>query len=315
MAVIPTARLGATTVAVTRIGLGCAPLGTLFSALSDDDAAATVAAAWDAGVRYFDTAPLYGLGLSERRLGRALATRPRDSYVVSTKVGRLLRPDPDFDPGIFRVPPGLAPQSDYSRDGVMRSVEESLERLGLDRIDVVLVHDPDDHEHEALDGAFPALMALREQGVVRAVGAGMNQHEMLGRFVERVDLDCVLLAGRYSLLDRSGEAFIEACAAARVGVILGGVLNSGILASASVGATFDYEPAPAAVVARATALRRECDRFGVALPAAALQFVVAHPGVTAIVVGARTPEEIRNDVGWAGDTLPPDLARALRGQQ
>ncbi len=312
---IPTARLGTTTVEVTRVGLGCAPLGNLFTALSDADATATVDAAWDAGVRYFDTAPLYGLGLSERRLGRALATRPRDSFVLSTKVGRLLRQDPDFDPGIFRVPPGLAPRFDYSRDGVLRSVDESLERLGLDRIDVVLVHDPDDHEQQALDGAFPALVELRDQGMVRAIGAGMNQHEMLSRFVARVDLDCVLLAGRYSLLDRSGEGFVDSCGEAGVGVILGGVFNSGILASASADATFDYEPAPAAVVARAAVLARECDRFGVALPSAALQFVMAHPAVTSVVVGARSPDEIRSDVGWAGGTLSSELARRLDEQQ
>ena len=154
MAVIPTAALGAGGVEVTRLGLGCAPLGNLFAALSDDHAAATVTAAWDAGIRYFDTAPLYGHGLSERRLGRALQAYPREEFVVSSKVGRLLRSDPDYDPGAFRVPRGLAPQFDYSRDGVLRSIEESLDRLGLDRLDVVLVHDPDDHEQDALDGAF-----------------------------------------------------------------------------------------------------------------------------------------------------------------
>jgi D-threo-aldose 1-dehydrogenase len=299
---------------VTRVGLGGGPLGNLFTALTDDDAAATVHAAWDAGVRYFDTAPLYGHGLSEQRLGRALAAYPRDEFVVSTKVGRLLRPDLDFDPGIFRVPRGVAPRFDYSRDGVRRSLDESLERLGMDRIDIALVHDPDDHEEDALDGAFPALVELRDQGVLRAVGAGMNQHEMLSRFVARVDLDCVLLAGRYSLLDRSGAGFVASCAEAGVGVILGGVLNSGILASGAnpSAATFDYEPAPAAIVDRAMALAHECDRAGVALPEAALQFVAADPAVTAIVVGARSPEEIRCDVTWSLGTLPPPLLSWLR---
>ena len=311
MAVIPTAALGAGGVEVTRLGLGCAPLGNLFAVLSDDHAAATVAAAWDAGIRYFDTAPLYGHGLSEQRLGRALQAYPRDEFVVSSKVGRLLRADPDYDPGVFRVPRGLAPQFDYSRDGVLRSIEASLERLGLDRIDVALVHDPDDHEQDALDGAFPALVELRDQGVVRAVGAGMNQHEMLGRFVAQVDLNCVLLAGRYTLLDRSGEALLDACAARGVGVILGGVFNSGVLASVDAPPTFDYEPASAEVMTRVSTLRELCERHGIALPASALQFALAHPAVSTVVVGARRPDEIAADAAWARTPLPPALRTEL----
>ncbi len=241
MALIPTASLGGRGVEVTRIGFGCAPLGNLYEPLDDDQAIATVAAAWDAGIRFFDTAPLYGHGLAETRLGAALQGYPRDAFVVSSKVGRLLRPDPDCDPGIFRVPRGLAPQFNYSRDGVLRSIEDSLIRLGLDRLDVVLVHDPDDHEAEALEGAFPALVELRDQGVVRAIGSGMNQNEMLARFVSRVDLDCVLVAGRYTLLDRSGAGLLDDCAARGIGVIVGGVFNSGILARVDGDATFDYE--------------------------------------------------------------------------
>ncbi len=177
---IPTSSLGGRGVEVTRIGLGSAPLGNLFQPVDDDQAIATIAAAWDAGIRFFDTAPLYGHGLAEERLGAGLRGYARDAFVVSSKVGRLLRPDPSCDPGVFRVPRGQAPQFDYSRDGVLRSVEESLHRLRLDRLDVVLVHDPDDHEREALEGAFPALLELREQGVVRAIGSGMNQSEMTG---------------------------------------------------------------------------------------------------------------------------------------
>lgn len=306
-AVIPIAPLGPRGVEVTRIGLGCAPLGNLFTALSDDDATATICAAWDAGIRYFDTAPLYGHGLSEQRLGRGLHAYPRDGFVVSTKVGRVLRVDPDFDPGIFRIPRGLAPQFDFSRDGVLRSIEESLGRLGLDRLDVVLVHDPDDHEREALDGAFPALLELRDQGVVRAIGAGMNQSEMLDRFVARVDIDCVLLAGRYTLLDRTGAALLDACVARDVGVILGGVFNSGILANLDADATFDYEPASAATIERATALRTVCERHGVPLPAAALAFALRHRAVSAVVIGARDPGEIRDDAAWAQAPVPTAL--------
>lgn len=305
--VIETAPLGARGVEVTRLGLGCAPLGNLFEAMTDADAAATVTAAWDAGIRFFDTAPLYGHGLSERRLGESLRAYPRDEFVVSSKVGRLLRPDADFDPGIFRIPRGLAPVFDYSADGVRRSIEESLDRLGLDRLDVVLVHDPDDHEQAALDGAFPALLALRDEGVVRAVGAGMNQAEMLDRFVDRVDLDCVLLAGRYTLLDDSGDALLRRCAARDVGVMIGGVFNSGILAGPDRRPTFDYAPADQRILERVDALRATCARYDVALPAAGLQFALRNPAVGSVVVGAADRHEVRADVEWAGVPIPPEL--------
>jgi D-threo-aldose 1-dehydrogenase len=308
---LPTAPLGRRGVEVTRVGLGGAPLGNLFAELADTDARATVVAAWDAGIRCFDTAPLYGHGLSERRVGAVLREYPRDAYVLSSKVGRVLDPDPDFDPGIFQVPRGLAPRFDYSHDGVLRSIEESLDRLGLDRLDVVLVHDPDDHEEEALAGAFPTLVELRDQGVVRAVGAGMNQHEMLGRFVARVDLDCVLLAGRYSLLDRSGEPLLDECAARGVGVLLGGVFNSGVLATDPARATFDYAPASTEILDRTARLREACGHHGVPLPAAALDFALAHPAVSAVVVGAREPGEIRADVEWAQLPVPPTLRAEL----
>ncbi|MEI6403944.1 MAG: aldo/keto reductase [Actinomycetota bacterium] len=295
---------------VTRLGLGCAPLGNLFSAISDDDAAATVDAAWDAGVRFFDTAPLYGNGLSERRLGAALAKRARDEFVLSTKVGRLLREPP---PGtaldtIFVDVPHLDPVFAYSRDAVLRSIDESLTRLGLDRIDVVHVHDPDDHEHEALTGAFPTLIELRDQGVIGAVGCGMNQWQMLDRFVDRVDLDCVLLAGRYSLLDRSGaEVLLPHCAEQEVGVVLGGVFNSGLLADPHHNTTYDYVSAPDALVVRARAMAQACGERGVSLTAAALQFALRHPAVSAVVVGARSADEVRADAAAATAPIPDDL--------
>jgi D-threo-aldose 1-dehydrogenase len=295
---------------ITPLGLGCAPLGNLFSAISDDDAAATVDAAWDAGVRLFDTAPLYGNGLSERRLGAALATRPRDEFVLSTKVGRLLREPP---PGtaldtIFVDVPNLDPVFAYSRDAVLRSIDESLNRLGLDRIDVVHVHDPDDHEDEALAGAFPTLIELRDQGVIGAVGCGMNQWQMLDRFVDRVDLDCVLLAGRYSLLDRSGaEVLLRHCAERGVGVVLGGVFNSGLLADPHHNTTYDYVSAPDALVVRARAMARVCGERGVSLTAAALQFALRHPAVSAVVVGARSVAEVRADAAAATAPIPDDL--------
>jgi len=307
---LPTAPLGGRGVTVTRLGLGTAPFGNMFAELTEADADATVAAAWDAGVRLFDTAPFYGHGLAEERLGRALRARPRDGYVLSSKVGRVLEPG-DADPGIFRVPRGVSPRFDYSRDGVLRSIDASLARLGVDRLDIVLVHDPDDHEQEALAGAFPTLVGLRDEGVVRAVGAGMNQHEMLGRFVAQVDVDCVLLAGRYTLLDRSGAAFLDECAARGVGVLIGGVFNSGVLAGDASRATFDYEPAAAAVVERTARLRAVCDRHDVALPAAALDFALRHPAVSAVVVGARSGAEMAADAAWAQATVPDALRTDL----
>ena len=300
---------------VTRIGLGCAPIGNLFTRVSDEDAAATIDAAWDQGIRFFDTAPLYGHGLSERRLGRALARRPRTQFVIATKVGRLLRPAPaGRHTTIFADAPPLDPVFDYSRDGVLVSIDESLERLALDRIDVVHVHDPDDHEAEALAGAFPALIELRDQGVIGAVGCGMNQTAMLERFVERVDLDCVLLAGRYTLLDRSGaDRLLPLCQQRGIGVIIGGVFNSGLLADPDGQPTYDYIDAPRALVERARRMRARCQQRGVELPAAALRFAMRHPAVTSVVVGARNAVEITLDVALAAtridDALWDDLER------
>ena len=292
-------RLGRRGPEVTRLGLGGAPLGNMYTAVSDDDAAATVDAAWSAGIRYFDTAPFYGHGLAETRLGRALTNRPRDEYVISTKVGRVLVPAHNADTSIFVVAPDSAPVFDYSRDGVRRSLDASLERLGLDRVDVVLVHDPDRHETEARNGAFPALVELRDQGVVGAVGAGMNQYAMLSRFVDEVDLDCVLLAGRYTLLDRSGAELLERCAERSVGVILGGVFNSGVLARPEPGATYDYGEASPAVIDAAQHYERVARDHGVPLQALALQFALRHAAVTSVVVGARTADEIRFDADCA----------------
>ena len=310
---LPARRLGARGPAVTRLGLGAAPLGNLFSSLSDATAEATVGAAWDAGIRFFDTAPLYGHGLSERRLGRALRSRPRDEYVIASKVGRLLRPSVGESlPTVFVDAPDLDPVFAYSRDDTLRSIEESLNRLGLDRLDVVHVHDPDDHEAAALRGAFPALVELRDQGVIGAVGCGMNQWQMLDRFVARVDLDCVLLAGRYTLLDRTGaDVLLPHCAERGVGVILGGVFNSGVLADPEANATYDYLAAAPEVVSRARALRAVCATHGVALGAAAMQFALAHPAVTSVVVGARSVDEVGVDVAYATTALPVALAGEL----
>lgn len=290
---------------VARLGLGAAALGNLFATVSDDEATATVDAAWELGVRTFDTAPQYGHGLSEVRLGRALAARPRHEYVLSSKVGRLLRHTEGARPAsAFRDVPDVDPVFDFSRDGILRSLDESLARLGVDRLDIVHVHDPDDHEREALDHAFPTLFDLRDQGVVGEVGCGMNQAAMLSRFVADLPLDCVLLAGRWTLLDRTGGDLLDQCADKGVGVILGGVFNSGLLASPEPGATFDYAAAPDHLVARARSLQSVCARHGVALPAAALQFALRHRAVRTVLFGARSAEEARIDVSLAATSLP-----------
>lgn len=294
---------------VTGLGLGCAPIGNLFAEVSEDGAFATVDAAWDAGIRYFDTAPLYGHGLSERRLGAALRARPRDQLALSTKVGRILRPADTSAPAtIFAGVDDLMPVFDFSHDGVLRSLEESLVRLGTDHVDVLLVHDPGDHEDAALVGAFPTVLRLRDEGVVRAVGCGMTDAAALDRFVERVDLDCVLLAGRYSLLDRSGaERLLPRCAERGVGVILGGVFNSGVLIDPDAQPSYDYAPASEDVLAQARLLRGLCEANGAELPSVALQFAMSHPAVTTVVVGARSPEEVVDDVRHASVEIPASL--------
>ncbi len=297
-----------------RLGLGTAPLGNLFSAVSDADAEATVHAAWVRGVRYFDTAPQYGHGLAEVRLGRALAAYPRDEYRLASKVGRVLDAPPAGSvrpSSAFVELPVLDPVYDYSRDGVLRSFENSLTRLGVDRLDIVHVHDPDAHEAEALATAFPTLLELRDEGVIGQIGSGMNQVAMLERFVEQVDLDCVLLAGRYTLLDRAGEQLLERCLARGVEVIAGGVFNSGLLANPSIGATFNYVTAPAELVAQAQQLQAVCEQFGVPLPAAAIQFVGRHPAITVTLVGARSAAEIEADITYAKMEIDPALWPAI----
>jgi D-threo-aldose 1-dehydrogenase len=308
---VPTVALGRGGLRVSALALGTAPLGNLFAPVAEEDAAATVGAALEAGLTYVDTAPHYGLGLAERRLGRLLAGVPRDRFVVSTKVGRLVRP---LAPGETADPEGFADSPparrvwDLSGDGVRRSLEESLERLGLDRVDILLLHDPDDHEREAYEQAFPALIELRDQGVVTAIGAGMNQAEMLTRFVRDLDIDVVLVAGRYSLLDQRALAeLLPTCAARGTAVVVGGVFNSGLLADPRPGATFDYAPAPPELVDRAARLAEVCARHGTPLRAAALAFPFGHPAVTSVLVGARSAAEVKDAVACFEWPVPGEL--------
>ncbi|MBR1091892.1 aldo/keto reductase [Bradyrhizobium manausense] len=302
---------------VTSIGLGTAPLGGLFSAVSDEDAEATIAQAWSLGVRFFDTAPLYGFGLAERRLGAFLRQQKRDEFAISTKVGRLLRPETNAtEDDHYKGAPALRPRFDFSYDGVMRSMEDSLDRLGLDRVDVLLVHDPDDHYDDAVNGAFRALMRLRDDGTVKAIGSGMNQSEMLTRFAETVPVDCFLLAGRYTLLDQGAlDALFPVCTTKNIGILLGGIYNSGILADPHSGAKFNYEDADAALVARALELDQLCRKHGTELKAAAFQFCMAHPAVTVAVTGARNAAEVADNIAMSERAVPQAFWHELRAKK
>ena len=308
--------LGGTGLRVTRLGLGTAPLGGLYREVGEEQALAVVERAWAAGLRFFDTAPLYGSGLSEQRLGRALGRRPRDQYVLATKVGRLLRAHAPPEPGqAFKGTPPVNPVFDFSATGAERSLAESLERLGLQRVDVVHIHDPDNHYDEALAGAYTALADLRRNRKITAIGAGMNQAAMLARFAREAEFDCFLLAGRYTLLDQSGlKELLPLCAERGIAVICGGVFNSGILAELGPEAHYNYRPAPPEVVERARRLQAVCERHGVPLPAAALQFPLGHPAVASVVVGARSTAELDEDVGMFRWPIPAALWADLRRQ-
>jgi D-threo-aldose 1-dehydrogenase len=302
-----------TDVRLPVLGFGGAPIGNLYRQVPEQEALDAVAAAWEGGVRYFDTAPHYGLGLSERRLGAALAGQDRDSYVLSTKVGRLLRPNPSpqgTDTEGFDVPDDIHRVRDYSRDGVLRSIEESLQRLGTDRIDIVYIHDPDDYWTEAVEGAAPTLSALRDEGVIGAWGAGMNQSEMLHRFVTETDIDVVMLAGRYTLLEQgAARDLLPACSERGVGVVNVGVFNSGLLSKErpAANATYNYAPAPQELLDRANLLADICESHGTTLPAAALHFPYRHPAVTSVVLGMRTPAQVKQNLDLAAQSIPDEL--------
>jgi D-threo-aldose 1-dehydrogenase len=310
--------LGRTGLRVSQMVFGGAPIGGLYAPVSEETAAEALEAAWAAGIRAFDTAPHYGVGLSERRIGAFLAGRPRAQFVLSTKVGRRLVTAPGDVQGAdgFYGTPQLARVRDYSRDGVLAALEDSLHRLRTDRIDIALIHDPDDHAEQALDGAYAALDRLRAEKVIRAVGVGMNQAGLLQWFVERADLDCVLVAGRYSLLDASAAAtLLPACQQRGVAVLAAGIFNSGILADPRPGATYDYAPAPDGLLERAQRIRAVCARHGVPIGAAALHFVLRHPAVTAVVAGARSADEVIEDVRWLTAAVPDGLFRDLADER
>jgi D-threo-aldose 1-dehydrogenase len=327
----PTERvaLGGTRLDVTRLGFGAASIGGLFGAVDDAAAIDVVDHAWDLGVRLFDVAPLYGYGVAERRLGAALAGRPRDDYVLSTKVGRLVRPIDAIpvgaeidrqafegrDDAFYVRTEAVRLVFDYSADGVRRSIDESLARLGVDRIDVALIHDPDEHWAAAISEAFPALARLREEGVIRAVGAGMNQSAMLARFARDGDFDVFLLAGRYTLLDQEAlDELLPVCIERDIGLLVGGVMNSGVLADPRPGSHFDYLPAPPEVIEKARRLAEVCARHDVPLKAAAIQFPLAHPAVTSIVAGVRRREHLDEYPELMRRPIPAELWLDLKAE-
>jgi D-threo-aldose 1-dehydrogenase len=306
---------------LTRLGFGAASIGNLYRAISDDVARGAIDMAWDAGVRYFDTAPHYGLGLSERRLGLALANRPRDDFVISTKVGRLLQPSheggSDLAIGGYAVPADSSRVWDFSADGVKRSLESSLQRLGMDRVDIVYIHDPDNHVEAAEREAYPALADLRAQGVIRQIGIGMNQWEVPARFVRATDIDLVMLAGRYTLLEQPALAeLLPLCAERGVWVVAAAVFNTGLLSRPEVsdGARYNFTQAPATLINRARRMAEACSRHGIPLPQAAIQFPFGHPAVCTVVVGARTAEQMAQCAAWLDKPVPARLWDALRAQ-
>jgi D-threo-aldose 1-dehydrogenase len=315
---------------VSLLGFGGAPLGNLYTAISEPEAQATLDAAWDAGIRLFDTAPLYGFGLSEERFGEALARRPRGDFVLSTKIGRLLEETtPDQVPQIgFVNTPARKFQFDYSYDGVMRSHEASLKRLRVERIDILLVHDVDVYTHgstEASDrrirelfdlGGYRAIQDLRSSGTVSSIGAGVNEWEVCEKLLGLGDFDCFLLAGRYTLLEQEAlNSFLPLCQERGVSIILGGPFNSGILATGAVdGARYNYQPAPPEILDRVRRIEEICGGHGVRLIEAALQFVFGHPAITTVIPGANSPDQVRANAALLQAQIPQALWDDLKSE-
>jgi D-threo-aldose 1-dehydrogenase len=304
------------------VALGCAQLGNLNGAMSDDAAGGVVEAAWSRGIRFFDTAPHYGLGLSERRLGDALSARRRDGFAISTKVGRMLDQNPDFagedDPGGFAVQARLVRRWDFSADGVRRSIDSSLERLRLDRIDLVLLHDPQEHladPGQAIREAYPALEKLRAEGVIGAIGVGTKSSAAPLEFVENTEIDAIMLAGRYTLVSQEAlTVLLPACTKRSVDVLNAGVFNSGILASQrpAVGSVFDYGAATESLIRRVNGIADVCDDFGTTVPRIALEFAASHPAVGAIVFGADSAVQVGENMDLIeSDRAPAELWRTL----
>lgn len=315
------------TLGLGPLGFGGAPLGNLYAPIDEAEALATLRAAWDLGLRHFDTAPHYGHGLSEHRFGCALRGLPRDSFVLSTKVGRLLWPAadaPSTQHGFVGTLP-FVQRFDYSYDGALRSLEDSLQRLGLARVDIVYIHDIDRHTQkdeqprrfrEAMEGAYKALERLRAEGTVKAIGLGVNNWEVCRDALKHGDFDGFLLAGRYTLLDQSAlPELLPLCVERAAGIVIGGPYNSGILATGPVsGARYNYAPATPEILARAGRFEAQCRRFDVPLRAAALQFPLGHPAVRAVIPGARSPAEVKENVSLMNAPIPAEFWSALKAE-
>ena len=324
-------RIGSTSLEVTQLGFGGTAFAGMYEAVSEEEARRTVEAAYSAGVRYFDTAPLYGSGLSETRLGAGLARYDRDDIVISTKVGYTLEPRPleQLTRHQFKNPLPFEPVSDFSKDGVLRSYEESLRRLGTDRIDILWIHDPDEgvtvykpssdpysksHFREVMEQVYPALDELRSQGAVRALGLGMNQWQMLYDFALAGDFDCFLLAGRYTLLEQESlHKLLPVCEEKNISIVIGGPYNSGILATGAIeGAYYNYAPPPTDILELTRKIESACARHGVNLRSAALQFPFGHPTVVSVIPGARSVAEVATNSDLLMEKIPADFWEELR---
>lgn len=321
-------RFGRVDLDVTPLSFGAAPIGNIFEPIDDAESDAMIQRAWDAGVRYFDTAPMYGHGLSELRIGHSLRWKPREEFVLSSKVGRVLKParrdDIDFTP--WNNAAANVMEFDYSYDGTMRSFEDSLQRLALEYIDILFIHDIDRFTRgadqrvvfaSAMDGCWKALESLRDQGLVKAIGVGVNEWDVCQAALEQRDFDGFLLAGRYTLLEQeSNRTFLPLCEQRGAAVVIGGGFNSGILATgAKEGAKYNYAPAPPEIMQRTSAIEAVCNRFDVPLPAAAMQFVVAHPAIPSFVAGTRTVAQLKQNLAWFSHEIPAEFWQTLKSEQ
>jgi D-threo-aldose 1-dehydrogenase len=316
--------------AFTELGFGGAPLGNLYRPLTEREARTTLDTAWSEGCRYYDTAPLYGLGLSETRINGFLRAKPRDSYLVSTKVGRLLKLSPAAEktrPDAFFETPSRREVFDYSYDGVMRSLEFSLERLGLDHVDIIYAHDvdvfthgskasSDARVHEFMEGGYKALLELRKSGAIKAFGAGINEWEVAETLARSGDFDVFLLAGRYTLLEQEAlTSFLPYCVEKKIGVVIGGPFNSGILATGpKPGAHYNYGPAPKEILDRVRRIDEVCKRHGVRLAEAALRFPLSHPAIVSVIPGGQKPAEVKRNAEMLGAKIPAALWRELKAE-
>lgn len=326
---LPSARrkFGRVDLEVSSFAFGTAPVGNIFREIDEETSDAMFRASWEAGVRFYDTAPMYGHGLSELRTGQSLRWKNRADFVLSSKVGRLLRPAPrdtiDFAPWVNAAP--FRMEFDYSYDGTMRSFEDSLQRMALESIDILFIHDIDVFTRgkdqpevfaQAMDGCYRALDSLRAQKVVKAIGVGVNEWEVCHEALKQRDFDCFLLAGRYTLLEQEAlDAFLPLCEARGAAVVVGGGFNSGILATgAKPGAKYNYAPAPAPIMDKVAKIEAVCAEFGVPLPAAALQFVVAHPAIPAFCAGTRTVEQLSQNLAWFSHPITGEFWAALKAR-